>query len=77
MVVISNGGASLRLLGVRQVLRAIVASSAIRVEKLWAGVPSLMVWVRALVRAKSDRVAGATGSREMDSGNSGRQNRRP
>ena len=40
MVVTSKVGASDSALGVRQVLRTMVARSAIKVEKLWAGVPS-------------------------------------
>ena len=63
VVVISKVGALGAALGVLQVLRTMVARSAIRVEKLCAGVPSMRRWVVALVCAEADRLAGATGSR--------------
>ena len=59
----SNVGASGPALGVRQVLRTMVASSASRVEKLCAGVPSSSVWRAAFASAALERLAGATGSR--------------
>ena len=51
------------LRGVRQVLRATVASSFINVAKLCAGVPSGSMWLETLCCAAAERVAGATGSR--------------
>ena len=52
-----------RGVGVRQVLRTMVASSASKVEKLCAGVPSSSVWRATLANAFLERLAGATGSR--------------
>ena len=43
----------------RQVLRTIADSSASRVEKLCAGVPSASLPLCALMRAVSERFAGA------------------
>src|SRR5471032_72925 len=63
LVVISKVGASGPAFGVRQVLRTRLASSAIKVAKLCAGVPSLRQWVADLACADADRWAGATGSR--------------
>ncbi len=48
VVRISKVGASGPALGVRQVLRTMVASSAIRVAKLCAGVPSSSTWTGGL-----------------------------
>jgi hypothetical protein len=63
VVVTSKVGACAPAFGARQVLRTMVASSAIKVAKLCAGVPSMSACVAALACAAADRVAGATGSR--------------
>jgi len=63
VVRISKVGVFSVAIGVRQVLRAMVASSAIRVAKLCTGVSSSRMWRATLVKATLDRVAGATGSR--------------
>ena len=59
----SKVGASGPALGVRQVLRTTVASSAIRVAKLCTGSSSSSRLVWALRWAEAERWAGATGSR--------------
>src|SRR3990172_1225294 len=51
--------------GSQQVLRTIPESSVIIVRKLWATVSSSSRFVATLVRAASDRFAGATGSRSF------------
>lgn len=56
-------GASGLACGVRQVLRTMVASSAMRAEKLCTGVPSYCVWRCALASAALERVVDAMGSR--------------
>jgi len=51
--------------GVRQVLRTMVASSLMRVAKLWTGEPSSRRRRLILCKAASERMAGATGSRDF------------
>ena len=64
VVVISKVGASSVPFGARQVLRTMVESACIKVWKLCTGVPSINVWLHAFFIAASERMAGATGSRE-------------
>jgi hypothetical protein len=63
IVTIANVGSVSALLGTRQVLRTIVASSSSSVRKLCPGVPSASRRVCAFVCAASERCADATGSR--------------
>ena len=62
----SKVGTSGAAFGLRQVLRTIVASSAISVAKLRAGVPSFSVWRAALFSAALERLAGATTQRRAN-----------